>query len=199
LQVKLLRVLQERSFERVGGEKTIKMNARIIAATNRDLKKEVDAGRFREDLYYRLNVVSIYAPPLRERKSDIPLLVRHLLQRINTELHTHLSKIGDSAMEKILSNDWSGNVRELENVLTRAVVVSKSDVLDESVLPDPNSSKVNDEGYNWRRTLAMVEQEHITHVLRALNGNRTLAARTLGISKPTLYAKLPPDSKKAAS
>ena len=196
LQVKLLRVLQEREFERVGGEKTIPMNARVIAATNRDLKKEVDEGRFREDLYYRLNVVSILVPPLRDRKEDIPTLVRHLLKRINDELHTKVYKISDATMERILKHDWYGNVRELENVLTRAVVLSKSDVLDDSALPNPADRPANGSDYDWNRSLAEVEKEHIQRVLDAVHSNRTEAARILGISKPTLYAKLPANNGK---
>jgi DNA-binding NtrC family response regulator len=191
LQVKLLRVLQEREFERVGGEKTLPMNARIIAATNRDLLKEVEEGRFREDLYYRLNVVSIKAPPLRERKEDIPILVKNLLNRINEELHTKVFKVSEEAMERIQKHDWSGNVRELENVLTRAVVLSKSDVIEESVLPQPSEHRGNHAYYDWERSLADVEREHIRRVLDAVHGNRTEASRILGISKPTLYAKLP--------
>jgi len=191
LQVKLLRVLQEREFERVGGEKTLPMSARIIAATNRDLLKEVEEGRFREDLYYRLNVVSIKAPPLRERKEDIPILVKNLLQRINEELHTKVFKVSDDAMARIQKHDWSGNVRELENVLTRAVVLSKSDVIEESVLPQPSEHRDMQAHYVWDRSLADVEREHIRRVLDAVHGNRTEAARVLGISKPTLYAKLP--------
>jgi DNA-binding NtrC family response regulator len=192
LQVKLLRVLQEREFERVGGEKTLPMNARIIAATNRELKKEVEAGRFREDLYYRLNVVSIKAPPLRDRREDIPLLVKSLLRRINEELHTKVLKVSDHAMELIQKHDWSGNVRELENVLTRAVVLSKSDMIEESVLPNISERRESDASYDWNRSLADIEREHIHRVLEAVHGNRTEAARVLGISKPTLYAKLPP-------
>jgi DNA-binding NtrC family response regulator len=191
LQVKLLRVLQEREFERVGGEKTIPMNARIIAATNRNLIEEVAEGRFREDLYYRLNVVSIKVPPLRERKEDIPLLVNKLLRRINEELHTKVSKVSKHAMELILEHDWSGNVRELENVLTRAVVLSKSDLIEESVLPSASNRVEAEIKYDWNRSLADVEREHIRHVLEAVRGNRTEAARVLGISKPTLYAKIP--------
>lgn len=191
LQVKLLRVLQEREFERVGGEKTLPMNARIIAATNRNLKKEVEEGRFREDLYYRLNVVSIKAPPLRERKEDIPILVANLLRRINEELHTKVFKLSDAAMERIQRHNWSGNVRELENVLTRAVVLSKSDVIEESVLPNGEEHNASPTHYDWNRSLAEVEREHVHRVLDAVHGNRTEAARILGISKPTLYAKLP--------
>jgi len=167
------------------------MNARIIAATNRDLAKEVESGRFRDDLYYRLNVVSIKVPPLRERKEDIPILVKNLLERINQELHTKVFKVSDAAMERILRHDWSGNVRELENVLTRAVVLSKSDVLDESILPAQGPHVSENGHYDWQRSLSDVEHEHIRHVLDAVHGNRTEAARILGISKPTLYAKLP--------
>jgi two-component system response regulator AtoC len=198
IQVMLLRVLQEREFERVGGEKTIPMRARIIAATNRDLKEEVVKGRFREDLYYRLNVVSIHVPPLRERKEDIPLLVQHILRRINTELHTNVNKVSDATMERILSHDWPGNVRELENILTRGVVLSKSDVLEESVIPLGTSMQVS-QTPNWRRSLAEVEVEHIVRVLEGTGGNRTEAAKVLGISKPTLYSKLPKNSEKTPS
>ncbi|MDP4221293.1 MAG: sigma-54 dependent transcriptional regulator [Bacteroidota bacterium] len=191
LQVKLLRVLQEREFERVGGDKTLKMNARVIAATNRDMRKEVAAGRFREDLYYRLNVVSIHVPPLRERKDDIPLLVRRLLRQINEELHTKVNKISDEAMDRIVRHDWPGNVRELQNILTRAVVLSKSDVLDVAAIPDPAHHPSSNGVYDWKRTLAEVQQTHIEQVLKAVGGNRTEAAKILGISKPTLYSRLP--------
>ncbi|HET9135640.1 MAG TPA: sigma-54 dependent transcriptional regulator, partial [Candidatus Kapabacteria bacterium] len=191
LQVKLLRVLQQREFERVGGEKTIAMKARIIAATNRDMLKEVEAGRFREDLYYRLNVVSIKVPPLRERREDIPALVKRLLNEINIELHTKVSKITDEAMELIKHHDWPGNVRELQNVLTRAVVLSKSDIIDKSGLQLAPARETNSISYNWNRTLSDVEQEHIERVLKAVDGNRTEAAKILGISKPTLYSRLP--------
>lgn len=197
LQVKLLRVLQEREFERVGGEKSIQMNARVIAATNRDIKKEVAAGRFREDLYYRLNVVSITVPPLRERKEDIPILVKRLLQQINEELHTKVWKISDQAMARIVELDWPGNVRELQNILTRAVVLAKSDVIDETILPIPALQETNPtREYNWNRTLAEVERQHIEEVLKAVHGNRTEAAKILGISKPTLYSRLPIIDKK---
>lgn len=191
LQVKLLRVLQEREFERVGGDKTIKMNARIIAATNRDMEKQVASGRFREDLYYRLNVVSIKVPPLRERKEDIPILVKRLLQQINEELHTKVWKISGGAMERIVKHDWPGNVRELQNILTRAIVLTKSDVLDETSIPDPSPASLTPASYDWKRTLAEVEHEHIMQVLKETGGNRTYAAKILGISKPTLYSRMP--------
>jgi two-component system response regulator AtoC len=196
IQVKLLRILQQREFERVGGEKSIQMRARVVAATNRDLKKEVAKGNFREDLFYRLNVVSVHVPPLRDRKEDLPMLVKHLLKRINEELHTKVWKLSEGAEERILDHDWPGNVRELENVLTRAVVLSKTDVLEEDNLPQPSHTFVPDistDDLRWRRTLAEVEREHMLRVLKNVNGNRTEAARILGISKQTLYSKLPKD------
>jgi DNA-binding NtrC family response regulator len=195
IQVMLLRVLQEREFERVGGEKTIPMRARVIAATNRDLVDEVAKGKFREDLYYRLNVVSIYVPPLRERKEDIPVIVEHLVRRINEKLHTDVTKISEPAMAKILEHDWPGNVRELENVLTRAIVLANGDMLNDSVIPSPSQVKAEAESYKWNRSLEEVERFHIAKVLEAVKNNRTEAARVLGISKPTLYAKLPPSGK----
>ena len=195
IQVMLLRVLQEREFERVGGEKTIPMKARVIAATNRDLVEEVAKGKFREDLYYRLNVVSIFVPPLRERKEDIPVIVEHLVRRINEKLHTGVTKISEEAMERILEHDWPGNVRELENVLTRAIVLSHSDLLEGSAIPSPTQVKASNEAYEWNRSLEEVERFHIGKVLEAVKNNRTEAARILGISKPTLYAKLPPSVK----
>jgi two-component system response regulator AtoC len=190
-QVKLLRVLQEREFERVGGDKTIEMNARVIAATNRDLAKEVSEGRFREDLYYRLNVVSIKVPPLRERKEDIPLIVKHLLLKINKELHTKVWKITDGAMQHVMKHTWPGNIRELQNILTRAIVLTKSDVLDESLLPVLSKNPDKPLEDNWERTLAEVEDEHIRKVFEKTGGNRAKTAKILGISKPTIYLRFP--------
>jgi len=196
-QVKLLRVIQERQFEPVGGDKTIKMNARVIAATNRDLAKEVTDGRFREDLYYRLNVVSINVPPLRERKEDIPMLVTHLLHQINEDLHTKVLKISDAAMHRIVKHSWPGNIRELQNMLTRAIVLTKSDVLDESLLPILSSKPMSHSEVNWERTLAEVEDEHIQLVFEKTGGNRAKTAKILGVSKPTIYLRFPlPDKEK---
>lgn len=194
IQVKLLRILQEREFEKVGGQSTIPMRARVVAATNRDLQTEVTKGNFREDLYYRLNVVSINVPPLRERMEDIEPLIKHLLTKINGELHTEVWKISDGAMARIMAHDWPGNVRELENVLTRAVVLSKSDVIQEEAIPEPTVVRTKSESVavnvNWRRTLEEVELEHMSRVLNECGGNRTEAARILGISKQTLYSRM---------
>src|SRR5437868_6975672 len=129
LQAKLLRVLQERELERVGGVKRIPVRARILAATNRDLFGEVAAGRFREDLYQRLKVVTLSIPPLRERRQDVPLLVEHLLVKINQRLHKNLRRVPRETLEKLMARSWPGNVRELENVLTRAAVLSQGDLL----------------------------------------------------------------------
>ncbi|MEW6775988.1 MAG: sigma-54 dependent transcriptional regulator, partial [Bdellovibrionota bacterium] len=122
IQVKLLRALQEKTIERVGGNRPIKIDLRIVAATNRDLPAEVKAGRFREDLYYRLKVVEVHVPPLRERLADLPLLVEHLLGKINAELHTRITQVTERAMDQLKAYSWPGNVRELENVLTTAAV-----------------------------------------------------------------------------
>src|ERR671924_54990 len=146
LQAKLLRVLQERELERVGGVKRIPVRARILAATNRELAREVEAGRFREDLYQRLKVVTLAIPPLRERREDIPLLVEHLLAKINQRLHKNLRRVPRETLEKLMARLWPGNVRELENVLTRAAVLSQGDMLLEEHLveasrpPEPRSA-----------------------------------------------------------
>jgi len=190
LQVKLLRVIQEREFERVGGETTISMNARIIAATNKNLEKLVKEGKFREDLYYRLNVFTINVPPLRERKSDISLLVIHILKKINKELHKNVIKIPYEVIDILQNYKWVGNVRELGNILMQAVLLAKGDVLEkENIL----LSKIKDYGYEENIEdfrLSEVENMHIKYVLDKVNWNKTKAAKLLGISKQTLYTKI---------
>ncbi len=191
LQVKLLRFLQEREFERVGGEERIHSGARILAATNRDLSHLVETQRFREDLYFRLKVVEIHVPPLRERKSDIPLLVEHLLRRINVQLHKKVTKISREAMEMLINYRWPGNVRELENVLTRAVVLSKGDVLLGEYLPDLFSSGLA-AGAKARRIqpLDHVVKEHVLRALEFTNWDMGKTCDLLGISRPTLRKKI---------
>ncbi|MDH7605208.1 MAG: sigma-54 dependent transcriptional regulator [Melioribacter sp.] len=190
LQVKLLRVLQEREFERVGGETVIPMKARIIAATNRNLEQLVKEGKFREDLYYRLNVVSINIPPLRERKEDIPLLVNYFLTKINKELHKNVTKIPDEVMLMLKNYDWIGNVRELENTLIQAVVLSTDDVLHkENILLRKSFSDIS-EREDYLLPLQEVEKRHIKLVLDYTNWNKPKAAEILGISLPTLYNKI---------
>ncbi|MCF6268326.1 MAG: sigma-54 dependent transcriptional regulator [Melioribacteraceae bacterium] len=191
LQIKLLRILQEKEFEKVGGEKPLPMNARIITATNRNLQKLVDEGKFREDLYFRLKVVTIEIPPIRERTDDIPLLVNHFLKKINNELHKNVFKVSDDVMKMLVDHYWVGNVRELENTLMQAVVLSKSDVLEKENVLLRKSDKIHGEFDDITKySLADVEKNHIKLMLEAVKWNKPLAAKHLGISLPTLYSKI---------
>jgi len=200
LQAKLLRVLQEMDFERVGGKDSIKVNARIITATNKDLKGMVKEGKFRDDLYYRLNIVSIRIPPLRERREDIPTLVDYLLTKINRELHKKVVGVSEEMMDIFMKYRWPGNVRELENLLTRAVVVAKSQVLTHGDFPELADDAVN--GANGKKaeiiiepgknmTLDAVEEQYIRRVIKD-NNHRTKGeiCDILGISRPTFERKL---------
>ena len=191
LQVKLLRVLQEKEFERVGGEISIPMGARIVTATNRNLQEYVNEGKFREDLFYRLKVFTIDAPPLRERKEDIPNLVIHLLKRINKNLHKDVRKVPIEVMEMLQNYEWIGNVRELENTLLQAVVLSESDVLEaKNILLRTNTHRGNETKPIQNLSLNEVIKEHIELVLNNLNWNKTKACDILKISKPTLDKKI---------
>ncbi len=207
LQSKLLRVLQEREFERVGGVKRIAVRARVIAATHRDLSAEVAAGRFREDLYQRLTVVRLEIPPLRERREDIPLLVRHLLERINEKVHKRVVRVPPEVMEHLTRLSWRGNVRELENVLTNAVVRSPGEVLVPDDLPklEPEGGTAAAAASDLPRwldgaggeadpaTLPTLEEAERILILRALaatGGHKGKACQVLGISRPTLERKL---------
>ena len=197
LQAKLLRVLQERTFERVGDAKVMNLEARVIAATHRDLSQMVKAGTFREDLYYRLRVVEIALPPLRERASDIPILVEGLLAKINRDLDKDIRFVTPAALAKLTAYSWPGNVRELENTLTRAVVLAKSDVLDETFLslgpqtaaaPAPAEAAVTSDGE--LPTLREIERRHIARVLAHTEWNKRRACAVLDISRPTLDRKI---------
>jgi DNA-binding NtrC family response regulator len=194
LQAKLLRVLQERTFERVGDSRSLLLEARIIAASHRDLAQMVAKGTFREDLYYRLRVVEIHLPPLRERAGDIGVLVEGLLAKIAADLAKPIRYVTPAALAKLTSYGWPGNVRELENTLTRAVVLAKTDVLDETLLPlgqapapaaaDPGSD--SDELV----TLRDLERRHIVKVLASTEWNKRRACAILDISRPTLDRKI---------
>ncbi len=190
LQVKLLRVLQEREFERVGGNEIIKSEARIIAATNANIKDMVETRDFRDDLYFRLKVVEINVPPLRERRNDIPLLVKHFLKKINRNLHKNVYTIFPKVIKLLKEYDWPGNVRELENMLTRAIVLSKSDVLLEELLPQEVLTQKPHKPEKKGLTLKEVEQAHIFSILENENWNKRKACRILGISRPTLDKKI---------
>ena len=194
LQAKLLRVLQEREFERVGSAQTIKIDVRIVATTNRDLQKEVDEGTFREDLFYRLNVIEIAMPPLRERCDDVPALVRAFIERYNSENGKSVESVDDDAMELLVRYPWPGNVRELENYIERAVVVAGRPVLTVGDFPRKLASGPHggslDDGLQVGITVHEIERRLIMKTLEAFAGNRTEAATQLGISTRTLRNKL---------
>jgi len=191
LQIKLLRILQEKEFERVGGETVIRMKARVMTATNKNLQKLVEEGKFREDLYYRLNIVTINLPPLRERREDIPVLVNHFLNKINKELHKSVIKIPDEVMDMLVNHEWVGNVRELENTLMQGVVLSKGDVLEkENILLHATDKKSYEFDSVLNYTLNDIEKIHIEKVLQKLNWDKPKVAKVLGVSLPTLYSKI---------
>ncbi len=188
LQSKLLRVIETRDYMKVGGEKILKAEARIIAATNQNLKALVEKGRFREDLYYRLKVVEINLPPLRERREDIPELVAYLLEKINRELRKNVRLVPPEVMKQLVDAPWRGNVRELENALTRAVILARGDViLPEHLFLEPESARVH---RGELKSLSEVEKEYIQHVLWEVKGNKMRASEILGISRPTLDKKI---------
>jgi len=196
LQAKLLRVLQEREVDRVGGVRRIPIRARILAATNRDLAEEMRTGRFREDLYQRLKVVTLRLPPLRERAEDIPLLVEHLLVKINQRLHKNLRRVPREVIEKLQRRPWPGNVRELENVLTRAAVLSQGDMLlqehlvDQGGIPRSEARPLPTAVDGRVATLDEVERDHIVRVWTLAKGHKGKTCQMLGISRPTLERKL---------
>jgi two-component system response regulator HydG len=196
MQVKLLRVLQEREISRVGGEEVIKVDVRVIAATNRDLIQDMEEGRFREDLYYRLNVVTLNVPPLREREEDIPLLAQHFLGMFAEKNHKKIRNITPQAMDRMLKYGWPGNVRELMNAIERAVVLARSEYLDEEDLPpvvkdeELKSQDVTPESVPGNLPLDEVEKATILKTLEASRGNKSETARRLGITRKTLHKKL---------
>jgi len=201
LQAKLLRALQERGFERVGGSELIRSDARIVAATNRDLRQRVTGGQFREDLFYRLQVISIHIPPLRERKEDIPLLAHALMQKIGQVIGKPNLRISDDAIRLLLARDWPGNVRELENSLTQAMLHARTDLItlelfdtpaappskEQDTAPPPPGEIAHGEPV---RTLEEVEAEYIQRVLDHTQGHKSRSCTILGISRPALDRKI---------
>jgi len=187
IQVHLLRVLEEKEFTRVGGNEPIKVDVRVLSATNKDLRKAIEKQEFREDLYYRLNVVNIELPPLRERREDVPLLAQHFLNKFALENRKEISGFSPEAIELLLDYDWPGNVRELENAVERAVILAKDSLITVDDLPQESLSL----GYSTasKRSIKEVEKEHILNVLHRTGDNYSEAARILGISRMTLYNK----------
>jgi transcriptional regulator with PAS, ATPase and Fis domain len=216
LQVKVLRVLQEKEFERVGASQTIKVDTRVVAATNQYLEDEIASGRFREDLYYRLNVVPIFLPPLRERPDDIPVLARHFLERHSEENHRDTPELTAAFVRMLQAHDWPGNVRELENYMARALVLADSQALTPDRVAPPGRverrwralpARGGDlmtlirqlvrvgidslpEGALNKRIVEAVERELIEEVLRQCNGVQVTAARRLGVNRNTLHKKV---------
>jgi DNA-binding NtrC family response regulator len=192
-QTKLLRVLQEGEFERVGGNKTIKVNIRIIAASNRDLQEVVRTGAFREDLYYRLNVVNIKLPPLRDRREDIPFLVNFFIEKFNKKYNMKVRGISQRAMNLFVDYEWTGNVRELENTLESILVINSPEIIDIHHLPQEiRDSKKRPEVIPIKigTPLEEVEREMLLHTLRATRGNKRRAAELLGINVRTIHRKM---------
>jgi DNA-binding NtrC family response regulator len=192
VQIKILRVLQEKRFERVGGEDTVEVDVRIIAATNRDLKKEIEEGTFREDLYYRLNVVNIHIPPLRERKDDVPLLIAAFLKEFSDENGKAIHGVDTKAKAALLRYNWPGNIRELRNTLESAVVLAKTDIITSEDLPSHISQEGEGEYIKLPIGVTMndAEKELIRATLAAEKGNKSRAADVLGIGRKTLHRKI---------
>ncbi len=192
LQVDLLRVLQERSFYRVGGSEEVQVDARVIAATHVDLEQAVCDGRFREDLFYRLNVIDIRLPLLRERREDVPLLARHFVERFAPELGKPVNDVSEAALSLLLDYDWPGNVRELENAIERAMVTCKNRVLAEEDFAFLQNSLLKQRGWQVPANLTLEEVEHqvVAAALERTHGNIKAAAESLGIDRSTLYDKI---------
>ncbi|HKK45299.1 MAG TPA: sigma-54 dependent transcriptional regulator [Balneolaceae bacterium] len=195
LQVNLLRVLQEREVKPVGSNQTLGFNTRIISATNKDLEEEVEKGNFRDDLYYRLNVVELSLPPLQDRREDIPLLAHHFLQKYSKELKRNLKGITSEAMSVMMAYQWKGQVRELENVIERAVLLSDNEYLSVDDLPGAIRNVTGAENYEMDsnkldEAVQVFEKHHIQSILKRTDGNKSEAARLLGIDPSTLYRKM---------
>jgi two-component system response regulator HydG len=196
MQAKLLRVLQEKEIQRVGGDEVLKVDVRVMAATNRDLKKEIEAGGFREDLYYRLNVVTLAVPALRERREDIPLLVQHFLETFVEKNRKQIKGFTPQSMDRLVRYDWPGNVRELMNAVERGVILCRGEYIAEKDFPlsvseaEVSESDLAREGLPADLPLEEVEKVTILNTLESAGGNKSEAARRLGITRRTLHKKL---------
>ena len=191
-QVKLLRAVEQRQITPVGCTEPVEIDLRLIAATNKDLLQEIKKDRFREDLYYRLNVVGIYLPPLRERKDDIPLLIEHFIRKYNAEMGKQCVGVSDDAMRLLMGYEWRGNIRELENVIERSVIFAESDVIDicDIGLIGVSVAMSNEEDKNLQNALRAYEKEQIYRVLNKYDWNKAEAAKALGVGLSSLYRKI---------
>jgi transcriptional regulator with GAF, ATPase, and Fis domain len=199
MQIKLLRVLQEMRFERVGGNQIIEVDVRIIAATNEDLEKAVEEGRFREDLYYRVNVIPIFLPALRERKEDIPLLANNFIEKRS---HGRIKEISDEAIQTLMSYDWPGNIRELENILERSIILERGSKLTNIDLPTKTYRKAEDDQspLNFNEDLPLdqvrehavdiVEKEYMQRILARYHGSIKRAAEHAGLTTRSIHGKM---------
>jgi transcriptional regulator with PAS, ATPase and Fis domain len=201
LQVKLLRVLQEREFERIGGNNTVKIDVRIIAATSSNLEQMVKEGTFREDLYYRLNVIPINLPPLRERREDIPLLMQRFVERFCETHRLELKSVSPPVLKALMTFDWPGNVRQLENLIERMVALSGArtailpqdlprEIQEREGLASVPFIEIPEEGINFQNVVSDMERELILQSLRKTNGNKKLAAKLLNLKRTTLIEKI---------
>jgi len=189
-QAKLLRVLQENTFQRIGGNKTITVDVRVVTATNKNLSEEINKGKFREDLYYRINVVQIDIPPLRTRTEDIPLLADYFLKKYNDFYGKNIKRIGDRALERLMQNYFPGNIRELQNLIERAVIMEQEQELTLDFIPISLFAAKNHLPQDSNGTLEELEREYIKRVIQQVNYNKSHAARILGIARKTLREKM---------
>jgi len=186
MQVKLLRFLQDGTFERVGGEKTMQVDVRVISATNKNLMEEIKAERFREDLYYRLNVIPVKLPPLRERRTDVPLLVSHFLKEAGRRHKSPAPSITDDALGALMDYEWPGNVRELQNAVQFSIVKCNQDIITKSDLP-PEISRLKSRGISKQNRSGKLDIESVHTALKTTGGNKARAAKILGVGRATLY------------
>lgn len=190
VQAKLLRVLQENEIERLGSNKKIKVDFRLVSSTNRNLKKDVEEGRFRKDLFYRINIIMLELPPLRERIADIPLLVNEFIKEFCIRENKEIPEVADEVMQIFQKYHWPGNIRQLKNVIERAVVLSKNNVITFKELPEEFSEINKDINLNTIKTLKDIEKQAILNVLKECKGNKSKSAKILGISRKAFYNKL---------
>ena len=194
LQAKLLRVIEDRQVRPLGDTRSYPLDARFISTSNRDVSSLIRQGRFREDLYYRLKVIDIEIPPLRERKEDIPLLVRHFIRKFKADLNKEVSGISEEALRILMNYSWPGNVRELENIVQRALTLSRQDIVSPEDLPaalvQAADENLIERGLRKQFTLDQLEKEYIRRVLSEAGGNKSKAAEILGLDRKTLYRKI---------